>query len=75
MATCRMCSDRPDGLQAEPRPGTGRSAVLLLRVWQEGDDLRCRLLQGTSQEGVVAQGVDAICDAVRRWLLEMAART
>jgi hypothetical protein len=49
--------------------------VLLLRVWTEDDDLRCRLLQGTqrSPDGVVAvaQGVDAICDAVRRWLLEI----
>jgi hypothetical protein len=73
MATCRTCSEQPELAAAEPGPSTGRSAVLLLRVWQEGDDLRCRLLQGAPADGVVAvaQGVDAVCEAVRRWLLEI----
>jgi hypothetical protein len=59
--------------QGEPgRP----SAALLLRVWPEGDELRGRLLGFTDMSSAarvlaVAQGVDAICDAVRRWLLEV----
>jgi hypothetical protein len=50
-----------------------RSAALVLRVWPEGDDLRCRLMRvsdALSPSSVVAQGVDAICDEVRRWLQE-----
>jgi hypothetical protein len=72
VAICRTCSDRSHpAAQADSGDRPARSAVLLLRVWSEGDDLRCRLLQGAPADGVVAvaQGVDAICDAVRRWLL------
>jgi len=52
------------------------SAALLLRVWPEGDELRGRLLGFTDTSSVarglaVAEGIDAICDAVRRWLLEV----
>jgi hypothetical protein len=68
-------SDQPSpsarGDEAERLP-----AALLLRVWPEGDELRCRLLgfpDLSARPGVVAvaHGIDAICDAVRRWLHEL----
>jgi hypothetical protein len=51
-------------------------AVLLLRVWHQDDEVRCRLMYVTDASSppnstTAAQGVDAICDAVRRWLLQL----
>ena len=62
-------SDR--GTEAERPP-----AALLLRVWPEGDELRCRLLgfpdlSARPEVVAVAHGIDAICDAVCRWLHEL----
>ena len=68
-------SDQPSrsdrGYEAERPP-----AALLLRVWPEGDELRCRLLgfpdlSARPRVVAVAHGIDAICDAVRRWLHEL----
>jgi hypothetical protein len=50
-----------------------RSAALVLRVWPEGEELRCRVIRVTdalAPHSVVAQGEDAICAEVRRWLRE-----
>jgi acetaldehyde dehydrogenase (acetylating) len=52
---------------------TDRPAVLLLRVWRQDADLRCRLMVVTDPSSppsalAAAQGVDAICEEVRRWL-------
>jgi hypothetical protein len=62
-----------------PESGT-RSAVLLLRVWQDerGGEPRARLLQGGGDDGeprVVATvaGVDGIVTAVARWVEGFAA--
>jgi hypothetical protein len=51
-------------------------AVLLLRVWHQDEEVRCRLMFVTDSSSppnstTAAQGVDAICDAVRRWLLQL----
>jgi hypothetical protein len=59
---------------------TNRSGVLLLRVWSEpsAPELRARLIQAQDLEeaetSVAAAGVDGICDAVRAWLDQFAAR-
>ena len=55
---------------------TDDPAVLLLRVWHQDDEVRCRLIfvtDASSPPGVTtaAQGVEAICDEVRRWLLQL----
>jgi hypothetical protein len=73
MTVCRACRNRQD---AETDESTARSGALLLRVWREDDELRCRLLRVTDPSSParavgIVQGVDAICDAVRRWLLEL----
>lgn len=85
MALCRSCQqsegaetvgdeDRFERTDRPPSEGEG-AAVLLLRVWAEDRDLRCRLMfvkDPSSQPSVaVAQGVDAICEAVRGWLLQV----
>jgi hypothetical protein len=75
---CRAChqSHRATASSPPPLPAPDdHPAVLLLRVWHEDDQLRCRLMQAADASsppaGVgVAQGVDAICDAVRGWLLQ-----
>ena len=76
---CRTCD--PAGRSTAPvAPGLAgpgdRSTVLVLRVWSEGDELRCRLMEAAdvASPPVVAgaaQGVDAICDLVRRRLLQL----
>jgi hypothetical protein len=78
MTTCRACSPRTPAPQdsASDPAGSSGSAVLILRVWAEDDQLRCRLLgasRSSADPGVVAvaQGVDAICAAVRDWLLDV----
>jgi hypothetical protein len=83
MALCRACRpDRPgDTIIRSPRRAgreheTDHPAVLLLRVWHQDNALRCRLLSVTDRSSppsvtTAAQGVDAICDAVRRWLLQV----
>ncbi|MBT0770915.1 hypothetical protein KIH74_18390 [Kineosporia sp. J2-2] len=53
MPRCEVC-----------RRGPG---VLVLRVWPEEDGLRARILGDDGRE-VVAQGTEAICAEVRRWL-------
>lgn len=60
MARCRACR-------------TAETAILVLRVWPEDEGLRARLLSGTGEQQtiVLAQGVDAICEQVRRWLDEL----
>jgi hypothetical protein len=89
MTICRVCmAGSPQSRAARSGAGSGsrmepvdpdsdrreqHSAALLLRVWQEGADVRCRLLEVTdslSPSTAVAHGVDAICDGVRRWLQE-----
>jgi hypothetical protein len=55
---------------------TDHPAVLLLRVWRQDDDLRCRLMAVTDTSSppsvtIAAQGIDAICDEVRRWLTQL----
>jgi hypothetical protein len=55
---------------------TDEPAVLLLRVWHQDDEVRCRLISVTDSSSPpnstsAAQGVDAICDTVRRWLLQL----
>ncbi len=75
---CRACDPSRHSASSSPHPHPTpdeHSAVLLLRVWHEDDQLRCRLIQAadasTPPTGVgVAQGVDAICTAVRTWLLQ-----
>jgi len=74
MPVCRACRDRQFDAAADERPA--QSGALLLRVWREDDGLRCRLLRVTDLSSPVravgiVQGVDAICDAVRGWLLEL----
>jgi hypothetical protein len=49
------------------------SAVLVIRVWREGDELRARLTEQTEHteqrwEQRAAAGEDAILAAVRDWL-------
>jgi hypothetical protein len=69
-----VCSRERVSVSARADERGQQPRALLLRVWPEGDDLRCRLFQASdasspvSMVGIV-QGVDAICDAVRRWLL------
>jgi hypothetical protein len=51
-------------------------AALLLRVWHQDDDLCCRLIMVTDSSSppsisIAAQGIDAICDEVRRWLQQL----
>ena len=62
MAVCQACRTGRPGGSGGPGPG----AVLVLRVWSEESGLRARLLSG--DRAAVAQGVDAICEQVRRWL-------
>jgi hypothetical protein len=82
MTACRVCSTRGNTAATVDGGGSGEpkgpvSVTLLLRVWRESDDLRCRLLSVTGaavsspQPVAVAQGVDDICDAVREWLLAL----
>jgi hypothetical protein len=52
----------------------GASSALLIRAWPEEDGLRARLLDVGDPRAipvpfVCAQGVEAILDAVRAWLL------
>jgi hypothetical protein len=59
-----------------PEREADHSAALLLRVWHDDDELRCRLLSVTDPTSppscvTAAQGIDAICDAVRHWLLHV----
>jgi hypothetical protein len=81
MTTGRRCgAEAPStepGVQPDVNLTTGtddpRSTVLVLRVWREGDELRCRLLgarppSSTLSAVLVVQGLDAICEAVRKWL-------
>jgi hypothetical protein len=76
MPTCEACrARRQTAEEASADPNPEASVSILLRAWREGDEVRCRLLRGTHPAPVrgtmVAQGVDAICEAVRRWLLEL----
>ena len=66
MTTCRACVGRAG---AEPAADPAVGTALLLRVWREGD-LRARLIgvDGGHRTVATAQGIDAICDAVRAWL-------
>lgn len=78
---CRACSRREgaagvlSGLpDRTPAGREDRSVTLLLRVWPEGDELRCRMLSTADTSSAprpiaVTQGVDAICAEVRAWLL------
>ena len=75
MAMCRACrrDETAAAAPSRPEPENGHPAVLLLRVWHQDDELRCRLLPATDpsstpRAGMAAQGVDAICAAVRDWL-------
>jgi hypothetical protein len=85
---CRICRQgRPTASGSQPsvdapsersHPGPEKddSAVLLLRVWRQDGDLRCRLMSVTDSVSApsvfaVAQGVDAIDAAVRQWLLRV----
>ena len=72
MNLCRTCAASA-GAEAAAPP---RTATLLLRAWPESDGPRARLLGlhdpgGAEYVVAAAQGVDAICDAVRRWLLAL----
>ena len=82
MALCRTCrQERPaDAVTLARRPDRQKEndhpAVLLLRAWHQDDDVRCRLLfvrdpSTPRRVSTAAQGVDAICEAVRRWLLQV----
>jgi hypothetical protein len=80
MTLCRTCrQDHPavaPQSEDDPEPESDHRGVLLLRVWRQDDDLRCRLLSVSDSSSppkalAAAQGIDAICDAVRRWLLQL----
>jgi hypothetical protein len=80
MTLCRACREREPGdgvstATALTGPAEGPTAALLLRVWQDAGP-RARLLAvadaATPPASIgVAHGVDAICDAVRAWLLSL----
>jgi hypothetical protein len=80
MTLCRACRQDAAAITPPPRSESEHEAdhpaVLLLRVWHQDDELRCRLMLVTDPSSppsvsTAAQGVDAICDAVRRWLLQV----
>jgi len=81
MALCRTCRQERSAALTPVRPPDRQRenehpAVLLLRAWHQDDDVRCRLLFVTGPStprrvATAAQGVDAICEAVRRWLLQV----
>jgi len=76
MTTCRVCAHgrgarHTRDVRDAGSPDAGDAgAVLLVRAWRDGDVLRARLLAaGPSHRTVAtAQGVDAVCDALRSWL-------
>jgi hypothetical protein len=79
---CRTCRENGAAAAATspsrsgPEQGSDHPAALLLRVWHQDEELRCRLMMvndssSPASVSTAAQGIDAICDAVRRWLLQV----
>jgi hypothetical protein len=83
MTLCRICRQNQPAAaitspapHADPEHATDHPAALLLRVWHQDDELRARLIFVTDPSSppsvaTALQGLDAIGDAVRRWLLQV----